>query len=663
MQIYNSDAAEKAQDNSPLKPKVDKVNLENIPVEMKGMENWCLWRYELRHGKWTKVPKQPYLKNARSNDSSTWSKYDLIESRYSLLSQVGTVDGIGFFLSDDLVAVDLDHGIEKFADVVSTINSYSELSPSKNGIRIFARGQLPEKDRKNGDYEMFDKSSPKYMTVTGHKLKGVPATVKHRQAEVDEIHLKYIHREKPAKATIPSQSLTPLNEVPSTSIELKKGVTLEDVKWLVLQSPESNRLWNGDLSDYDNNHSCGDQALCNRLAMYVPDDETIDVLFRQSALYRDKWEREDYRERTIEKAIDSVHEPFDWSEFIPDRWIDEIVGTWKVPVTEDVITVKKEENHVRMVGIEELVKNANNQKEDWLLPDWLEYGSTAMLTGFPFSGKSCIVAELIAGMQKHGTFGGYDVVSSPIILVDLENRDGTIVRRLRTATEEPILDCLMGRFAKREIPETSLPLDVEKIEKYINACMVNFDRSLFSKFKPLVIIDTFRSAFSCDELETAAVKELLYPLQRVAQRTDAAILILHHRPKNGAHYSGGTAIAGALDYLWVWNSDIETRQGKLSLEGSRGNPCDPIYFSLNEKNRNVLVGMPQIEQQDEMERLITEAVETGGLNKQEIVLHVQNAWSGQPPGRHKIRNCIDSLEGSTISTSNGDRGAKIYSLL
>jgi len=61
----------------------------------------------------------------------------------------------------------------------------------------------------------------------------------------------------------------------------------------------------GDTSEYGNDDSAADQALVNMLAFYTgPDPERIDRLFRMSALVRDKWyEREDYRNRTIEKAL------------------------------------------------------------------------------------------------------------------------------------------------------------------------------------------------------------------------------------------------------------------------------------------------------------------------------------------------------------------------
>ncbi len=71
-------------------------------------------------------------------------------------------------------------------------------------------------------------------------------------------------------------------------------------------------LWNGDMSDYGDDHSSADQALCNRLAFWLGRDaDRIDRVFRRSGLYRQKWiDRQDYRERTIDRAIASCQNTY-----------------------------------------------------------------------------------------------------------------------------------------------------------------------------------------------------------------------------------------------------------------------------------------------------------------------------------------------------------------
>lgn len=62
----------------------------------------------------------------------------------------------------------------------------------------------------------------------------------------------------------------------------------------------------GDWSDYGS-QSEADMALCSLLAFRAGNNpDLIDQAFRNSALYRSKWERDDYRNTTITKAIGSL---------------------------------------------------------------------------------------------------------------------------------------------------------------------------------------------------------------------------------------------------------------------------------------------------------------------------------------------------------------------
>jgi hypothetical protein len=72
------------------------------------------------------------------------------------------------------------------------------------------------------------------------------------------------------------------------------------------------RLWRGDWSGYSS-QSEADLALCNHLAFWCgPDEQRIADLFAQSGLNRTKWQREDYRRRTIRKALEGRTEYYEW---------------------------------------------------------------------------------------------------------------------------------------------------------------------------------------------------------------------------------------------------------------------------------------------------------------------------------------------------------------
>ena len=69
-------------------------------------------------------------------------------------------------------------------------------------------------------------------------------------------------------------------------------------------------LFNGDISDYNDDHSAADMALVGYMARKGLPSEEIDKVFRASKLYRAKWDEmrgaTTYGERTINKALEEL---------------------------------------------------------------------------------------------------------------------------------------------------------------------------------------------------------------------------------------------------------------------------------------------------------------------------------------------------------------------
>ena len=97
---------------------------------------------------------------------------------------------------------------------------------------------------------------------------------------------------------------------PPRVVPAQQAARPDDAKLLKLirngrQGAEFDRLWAGDTSRHGGDQSAADSALLRILAFWTGKDAAaMDRLFRQSGLYRQKWERQDYRERYIEDAID-----------------------------------------------------------------------------------------------------------------------------------------------------------------------------------------------------------------------------------------------------------------------------------------------------------------------------------------------------------------------
>ena len=189
----------------PPKPTVLEVIPENIPGELKAIPNWMCWCYELRQNnqgnwKWTKPPLQVNSHYARSDHPGPGPRLRGSGSITSRLSERSPMA-----LSSDPRETSSDRTWK----IIRLINSYTEISPSGTGVRVFCYGKLLFGRRKNGNVEMYDESSPKYLTITGHHLPGTPRTLERRQTEVERAHAEYLGCEREPKTPEKRQPLTP----------------------------------------------------------------------------------------------------------------------------------------------------------------------------------------------------------------------------------------------------------------------------------------------------------------------------------------------------------------------------------------------------------------------------------------------------------------------
>ena len=90
-----------------------------------------------------------------------------------------------------------------------------------------------------------------------------------------------------------------------------------------------------------------DVALCALIAFRVgPDPEMIDTIFRRSELYREKWEREDYAQRTIEAGIAACHGKFHFSVIRRPPFIVERKGQLVVSPSELGEYIEKHQHYL-----------------------------------------------------------------------------------------------------------------------------------------------------------------------------------------------------------------------------------------------------------------------------------------------------------------------------
>jgi putative DNA primase/helicase len=284
------------------------IQFDVIPTSMRVVNRWVLWKYELVDGRRTKVPYQTNSKHASSASSLTWTSFDAVRTAYNM----GGYDGIGFMLGGGWVGVDFDHIIKdgviepEIIAVMKLLDSYSEISPSGEGIHTICQGEFPETGREDQEKGIAVYAKARYFTFTGNRLENYPTEVQHRTDELYELYKKYFRKdEKPKQNTSASCELSD-DQIIALAAQAKNGD-----KFLSLMEGKYEHFLKGDGKAVYPSQSEADLGLCQLIAFYTCDPLQIDRIFRRSKLYRDKWERQDYAfDRTIKTALNRTTERY-----------------------------------------------------------------------------------------------------------------------------------------------------------------------------------------------------------------------------------------------------------------------------------------------------------------------------------------------------------------
>lgn len=288
---------------------------DGLPQELKDTALWCVWKYERREGQ-DKPTKVPY--NARtggramSNSPSTFTSY---QTAVKALER-GGYDGLGVGVFNGLCAIDIDDCLDENGtpsplarDIVSTMQSYTETSPSGRGVRIFFRADGFAYDRqrfftmnaKQGLEIYVSGATSKFLTCTGHSDPwSGPSPLCERAEALQAVLDRYMVRPQKTAPEAPKASQKPLAlsdaEVLAKAHSARNGATFA-------------ALWTGNTSGYAS-PSEADLALASLLAFWTGCNASqMDRLFRSSGLMREKWDRKQsgstYGQMTIQKAISS----------------------------------------------------------------------------------------------------------------------------------------------------------------------------------------------------------------------------------------------------------------------------------------------------------------------------------------------------------------------
>lgn len=261
------------------------MNFQNIPDELKFNAVWCCWK--MINDK--KLPFNPKTgEMAKSNDKNTFSSFKTALNqlyKYEKVADNGRLlGGLGLGIFNNYSAIDIDHCIDEDGkinelalDIIEFMKSYTEISPSKTGIRIIFKTDTRIDKRthyiKNKNLEIYiSDNTNKYVTITGN-IYCNPNII--NELNIDDLINKYMKKTK---------------KVDIIDNFLRKDSKLKE-------------LWNSNAPGSGANENELDCALIGKLMFYFNNDATlVNQYFLQSPYYcskdekhKLKWDREDYR--------------------------------------------------------------------------------------------------------------------------------------------------------------------------------------------------------------------------------------------------------------------------------------------------------------------------------------------------------------------------------
>jgi len=270
--------------------------IENIPQELKNLNQWIITDS-------SKIPKDAKTgQNAKANDKSTWSDF---ETALKGMERFGYCY-LGFEFDNGYFGVDLDKCLDNqdfIEEFVETLQSYTEISRSGNGIHIICKGTLPNGAKRRGNVEMY--SDKRYFIITGNLYNPNYTEIKDCTETIKPLHSKYLSE-----------------QIPQVAPKRFEIVNLDDSE--ILEKARSCKtgslfqlLYSGQWQGIYNSQSDADLSLCNHLAFWTQKNkDQMDRIFRTSGLYRKKWDEKrgayTYGDMTLEKAIagcGEVYEP------------------------------------------------------------------------------------------------------------------------------------------------------------------------------------------------------------------------------------------------------------------------------------------------------------------------------------------------------------------
>ena len=316
----------------------------------------------------------------------------------------------------------------------------------------------------------------------------------------------------------------------------------DDLKW----AP----IYQGDLSAYGNDHSATDLALCGEFARLGLPGPMIDTAIRSSALYREKWERDDYRCRTIERALG-------------------------VSVNATIIGLLASENGRVNASM------AAPPPRDWLVQEMFLNGKSAVLAGLSGVAKSQLTVQLAMAVATGEPFAGRATKAGQVFYLSGEEDRNEVQRRVNALIRHDGMSQLQIDLIRQNL--LAFPLVGEDIRftagKSGALAETDFAKQVIEAAKEhealrLIILDHAGLIHGGHFSEKHDVALTMRLVNRICEATGAVVLLVAHSPKNAinAQEPDASMIFGSTAF-------VEQARGGWVMTGMTEEQAKPFGIS------------------------------------------------------------------------------------
>jgi hypothetical protein len=545
--------------NSNLAYKIDFDNIEKAFSDLLHEPVWVA--SNIQKGKLPINPKTGA--NASIDDPTTWAPFK--EVQRFIQKHPEHLPAIALIKDHGLTCIDLDHVCNEgkkltwAQDTYKASGSYCEHSVSGNGLHIFVRGVKPGTKCKSGQIEIYDHN--KFITVTGNTVPG-HTEIKAAQEFIDHFYKENFKERSTSQANKPLSPPLKDNEVLSLCRQMDETANFK-------------RLYDeGNISEYDNDASTADFHLCRMLAYFTQSKDQLFRLIKQSKLYTHrkgkdprKWDRQDYREQTIENAINSLE-------------------TFYQP----------QKQMLKAVGLGQFLTTPIPEKP--FIFSWCREQNTIMIHAWRGIGKTLFALNVGYSMASGAEFLGWKAdkprrvlyIDGEMPAIALQERLANIVKRNKDKT--PPNDDYFQLIASDQ-QELGIPyLDTAEGQALLQPYVEKAD---------VIIIDNLSTLTCQPENESQA----WLPMQKwmlTQRRAGKTIILIHHTGKGGAQ-RGSSKREDILDVVINLRrpKDYMPEQGarfELHFEKTRGisgKQVRPLEIKVEEKDGVLLWAHKELE--------------------------------------------------------------------